>query len=164
MDWAFWFYWIMATTLGWVFGDLFFGGIPVIISGAFIAALQWAVLYKRIQKAWRWALVSSAAWIIGFILLTILFPGSFELFAGLILGGVVGIAQWFILRNEVDWSGWWIVISIMAWITGLNLMPGLLTSGALPGALTGLTLMILFRFSSRNEQNVKGEKYRRHHG
>ena len=42
MDWALWFYWIMATTLGWLAGSLLFNGIPIIISGVAIAALQWA--------------------------------------------------------------------------------------------------------------------------
>jgi hypothetical protein len=150
MDWALWFYWIMATTLGWIFGNLFFNGIPIIMSGAIVAAFQSVVLYKRIQKAWRWAVLSSLGWIAGYIFLVITFPTHSGLLLGPVMGGVIGVFQWFILRGEVDWSGWWIVISIMAWTTGLNLMPGLLTSGALPGALTGLTLVILFRFSGQN--------------
>lgn len=151
MDWALWFYWIMATTLGWVFGNIFFSGIPIIFSGTLVAVMQSAILYKRIQKAWRWALASSVGWITGYILLVILFPAIFDILIGLVLGGVIGAIQWFILKNEVDWSGWWIVINIIAWTTGLNLMPGLLTTVALPGALTGLTLVILFRFSSHNK-------------
>jgi hypothetical protein len=51
------------------------------------------------------------------------------------------------LRKEVEWAGWWIIINILAWTTGLTVLPGLLSSGALPGALTGLALVILFRFS-----------------
>ena len=149
MDWALWFYWIMATTLGWMFGAMFFNGIPVVISGVTVAAFQWAVLYKRIRKAWRWALLSSLGWIVGYILLLSAFSTNSWLLLGPIMGGVIGLMQWFILRTELDWSGWWIVISILAWTTGLNLMPGLLTSGALPGALTGLALVILFRFSMR---------------
>jgi len=147
MDWALWFYWIMATTLGWLAGSLLFGGIPVIIAGVAIAALQWSVLYKRIHKAWRWGVFSALSWIIGYILFVLLLQSHMILF-GPVMGGIVGIAQWFLLRKEVDWAGWWVAISILAWTTGLTLMPGLLTSGALPGALTGLTLVILFRFSS----------------
>lgn len=149
MDWTLWFYWIMATTLGWMLGAMFFNGIPVVISGVIVAAFQWAVLYKRIRKAWRWALLSSLGWIVGYILLLSAFSTNFWLLLGPVMGCVIGLIQWFILRTEVDWSGWWIVISILAWTTGLNLMPGLLTSGALPGALTGLALVILFRFSLR---------------
>lgn len=148
MDWALWFYWIMATTLGWLFGSMFFNGIPLIISGVAVAGLQWVVLYKRIQKAWRWAILSSIGWMIGYILLAIFFPAFMMLLVGPVMGGILGLVQWFLLKQEVEWAGWWIVISMLAWTTGLTLMPGFLTSGALPGALTGLALVILFRYSS----------------
>jgi hypothetical protein len=138
----------MATTLGWLAGSLFFSAIPIVISGVGVAAFQWAVLFKRIQKAWRWMIFSSLAWIVGYIIFVVSFPGEKGYLLGPILGGILGIVQWFILRKEMDWTGWWIIISILAWTTGLTVMPGLLTSGALPGALTGLTLVILFRYSS----------------
>jgi len=149
LDWALWFYWIMATTLGWLMGSIFFQGIPVVIAGVTIAAFQWAVLYKRIPNAWRWVIVSSLGWILGYILFVIFFSENLGFLQGPVMGGAVGIAQWFLLRKEIDWAGWWIIISILAWTTGLTLIPGLLTSGALPGALTGLALIILFRFSDK---------------
>ena len=147
MDWALWFYWIMATTLGWVFGSLFFNGIPVLLSGVAVAGLQSVVLYKRIDKAWRWGILSSLGWIVGSIFYLVFFRADGGLLLGPVLGGTLGIVQWLLLKQEVDWAGWWIVINVLAWTTGLTLMPGLLTSGALPGTLTGLTLVILFRFS-----------------
>ena len=149
LDWALWFYWIMATTLGWLLGSIFFQGIPVIVSGVAVAAFQWAVLYKRIPNAWRWVIVSSLGWIIGYVLFVIFFSSNLDFLLGPVTGGAVGIAQWFLLRKEVDWAGWWIILSILAWTTGLTLVPGLLSSGALPGALTGLALIILFRFSDK---------------
>jgi len=148
MDWALWFYWIMATSTGWLIGNIFFNGIPVIIAGALISALQWAVLYQRIHKAWRWAVFSVAGWTFGYVLFVLLSALHLGLPAGMLIGLIVGIAQWLLLRKEVNWAGWWIIISTMAWTTGLNLLPGLLTSGALPGALTGLALVILFRFAT----------------
>jgi hypothetical protein len=148
MDWAFWFYWIMATTLGWLAGSLLLSAIPIVISGVVIAAFQWTVLYKRIQKAWRWAIFSSLGWIVGYILFVLFFPAEMGFLLGPILGSILGVVQWVILRKELDWTGWWIIVSILAWTTGLTVMPGLLTSGSLPGALTGLALVILFRFSS----------------
>ena len=151
MDWALWFYWIMATTLGWLVGSLLFNGIPLVISGVTIATFQWSVLYKRIQKSWRWQVFSSLAWIGGTILLFLLFPEQMGFLSGPLLGTALGIVQWLILRKELEWAGWWIPISIIAWTTGLTLMPGFLSSGALPGALTGLTLVILFRYSSPKE-------------
>jgi hypothetical protein len=151
MDWALWFYWIMATTLGWLVGVFLFNGIPLVISGVAIAAFQWSVLYKRIQNSWRWLVFSALGWIAGTIFLVLSVPDQMGLLAGPVLGAVLGVVQWLILRKELEWAGWWIPISILAWTTGLTLMPGFLTSGALPGALTGLTLVILFRYSSPKE-------------
>lgn len=149
MDWALWFYWIMATTLGWLVGTLLFTGIPLVISGVAVAVFQWSVLYKRIQKSWRWLVFSALGWIVGTILLVLIVPERMGSLAGPFLGAVLGVVQWQILRNELEFAGWWIPISIIAWTTGLTLMPGLLTSGALPGALTGLALVILFRYAPR---------------
>jgi len=148
MDWALWFYWIIATTMGWLIGNIFFVGIPVIMSGAAISALQWATLHQRIHKAWRWAVYSLAGWIGGYILYLILSTTIQGTLAGPLVGFAVGIAQWLLLRKEVNWAGWWIIVNALAWMTGMNIIPGLLTSGALPGALTGLALVILFRFST----------------
>lgn len=147
-----WFYWIMATTLGWLLGSIFFQGIPVIISGVAVAAFQTAVLYQRIPKAWRWVVLSSLGWILGYIMYVIFLSNSLGLLFGPVLGGTVGFVQWFLLRREVDWAGWWIIISALAWTTGLTVVPGLLSSGALPGALTGLALVILFRFASQDRK------------
>ena len=147
MDWGLWFYWIMATALGWLLGNLLFSGIPVIISGAAIAAFQWAVLYRRIHKAWRWAIYSSLGWIVGYIIFVAFFSANTEALLGPVMGAAIGFVQWLLLRKEVEWAGWWIIINILAWTTGFTVMPGLLSSGALPGALTGLALVILFRFS-----------------
>jgi len=149
MDWALWFYWIMATTLGWLAGKIFNSAMPIVIAGVAIAAFQWSVLYKRIHGAWRWFLFSSLGWIIGYILFVVFFSANLEILTGVVMGGTLGVFQWLILRKEFDLAGWWIIISILAWTTGLIFIPGLLTSGALPGALTGLVLVIFFRFSSR---------------
>jgi hypothetical protein len=149
MDWALWFYWIMATTVGWLAGSLFTSAIPIAISGVAIAASQGLVLYKRIQKTWQWIVLSSLGWIAGYIFSVIFIPEQLSFLIGPLIGAILGVLQWLLLRREFDWAGWWIPISILAWTTGLTLLPGALTSGALPGALTGLTLVILFRYARK---------------
>jgi len=160
MDWALWFYWIMATSMGWLLGTIFFNGIPVIISGVAIASLQGAVLYGRIHKAWRWAVFSSLGWIIGYILFALFFSKDMGIMIGPIMGVAVGTVQWVLLKNEFEWAGWWIIISMLAWTTGLTTLPGLLTSGALPGSLTGFTLVILFRFSSHRSSAANNQNHK----
>lgn len=154
LDWAFWFYWIMATTIGWMVGEMFFSGLPVIVSGVAVSTLQGVVLYKRIHKAWRWAVLGSAGWILGYILYILVFSSNTGILVGPMIGLVVGLVQWSLLRKEFYWAGWWIIVSILAWTTGITTIPGLLTSGALPGALTGLTLVVLFRYSPSREYSA----------
>jgi hypothetical protein len=145
-DAAFWFLWIVATSLGWLLGSLVFPNLPAISAGVGVGVMQWPILFRRLPASWRWALATAGAWIGGSILLLATVPAGLQsLVSGLVLGPVVGIAQWLILRREVHWSGWWIVISTIAWVTGLNLMPGILTTGSLAGALTGLALGLLYR-------------------
>jgi hypothetical protein len=145
-DAAFWFQWIMATTLGWLLGRLVFANLPLVSAGVGVGVLQWPILFRRIPKAWRWPLATASGWIVGSIVLLTAVPAGLEGFlAGLIIGPSVGLAQWWILRQEVPWTGWWIAISTLAWITGLTVLPGALATGALAGALTGLALMLLFR-------------------
>jgi hypothetical protein len=158
LDWSLWFYWIIASTSGWLIGNLFFAGIPIIFAGVLISAIQWAALYKRIKRSWQWFILSSAAWIISVIVFILFLPVSDFIFAPF-LGAMLGITQWAILRKVFYFAGWWIPISILAWTTGLVLIPGMFSTGALPGALTGITLVILFRFAEKpvDESEVNGE-------
>jgi hypothetical protein len=66
--------------------------------------------------------------------------------AGVVLGAATGIAQWFILRRELYWSPWWIIINIVAWTTGMAYLPGLIMTGVTVGVLTGFALVLLMRF------------------
>jgi hypothetical protein len=142
-DAAFWFQWIIATTVGWVLARVLLPNISDVAAGVGASVLQWPILYQRVPKAWRWAVASAGTWIAGSILLATL-PGDLQfLLGGLILGAMMGIAQWFILRQEVRWAGWWIVMSMIAWITGLTLIPGILSTGTLVSAMTGVALMLL---------------------
>lgn len=150
MDWALWFYWIMASTAGWALGSLLFAGIPLVSAGTAVAALQWAVLHGRIPTAWRWALYTAAGWTVGYILFVLLSPVRSNLLLGPLMGLAAGLPQWLILKKEVRWAGWWIVMSLIGWTTGITLLPGLLTSGALPGAWTGLTLVFLFKYAAKH--------------
>ncbi|OQY20848.1 MAG: hypothetical protein B6I35_09860 [Anaerolineaceae bacterium 4572_32.2] len=148
-DSALWFQWIMATTLGWLLGYLIFPNLPAISAGVGVGVLQWPILYRRISRAWRWPLITALAWLAGSILLVVTTPAGLQfLLSGLFLGPIVGLAQWLILRREVRWAGWWIIISAIAWITGLTLVPGILATGAMVGAISGIALELLLRCPS----------------
>ena len=144
-DWALWFQWIMATTLGWILGGLFFSGIPLIASGVAASILQWLVLQGRLSRPWRWVLASTAGWTAGYIFIILALPDELGFLSGVVLGLAVGLAQWLILRAELYWAGWWIVFSVMGWTTGLTLLPGFLLTGTMAGSFTGIALEVLTR-------------------
>ncbi len=144
-DWALWFYWIMATTWGWLLGVLILPELALAIAGVFIGAFQWLVLQGRIPRPWRWIAATGIGWILGYFITLFLLSPGLETLAGMIIGLTTGIAQWMILRKELHWSGWWIIFSLIGWTTGLTLLPGLVRTGSLAGALTGLCLEVLLR-------------------
>ncbi len=145
-DWAFWFQWIMATTLGWILGRFLLPNLAFAVIGIALGIMQWFVLRGHIHKAWRWIIATMVGWTTGSTLILFLAADGTEFFAGVILGITVGVAQWLILRREVQWNGWWIVISVVAWTTGMALLPGLLSTGAMIGAISGIALGLLFQF------------------
>ena len=150
-DWALLFFWMVSTTMGWTLGRMLLPGLWMVAPGLGIGLLQWAVLQPRIHAAWRWALATSIGWAIGGLFTFGAVPSELEFMSGPIIGTTVGIAQWLILWTVLRWSGWWIPISILAWTTGLTLIPGILVSGVLPGLLTGIALEILLRNPKQRE-------------
>ena len=144
-DWAFWFLWILATALGWFLGGVLLSGIGLVPSGVAIAFFQWLVLKPRITKAWRWIVVSLIGWFIGWGISLIAYSLGFDFVNGMLIGVATGTAQWLILRREIQWSGWWIAVSAVAWAAGISLLPGIMMSGTIAGVITGIALELLLR-------------------
>jgi hypothetical protein len=150
-DWAFWFQWVMATTLGWLLGKILLPSVALLVSGYLVGAFQWAVLIRRLGKARRWAVASIVGWSAGSLIYLFAVPPALDLLAGAILGAAVGIAQWGLLRREYHWTGWWIPISVVAWMTGMTLLPGILSTAVTSGAITGIALDLILRYPKRIE-------------
>jgi hypothetical protein len=144
-DWALWFYWIMATTWGWLLTALIFPELRLIVAGVLVGIFQWLVLQGRISRPWRWITATSIGWTLGYFITLYFVPSEPGTLTGLTFGLTTGIAQWTVLRRELHWAGWWIVFSLIGWVTGLNLMPGFFLTATMAGALTGLCLEVLLR-------------------
>lgn len=136
----------MATTLGWILGRFLLPNLAFITIGIGLGILQWFTLQHRIRKAWRWIVATAVGWISGSTLILALLPDGADFLAGVILGVTTGIAQWFVLRSELYWAGWWIIINVVAWTTGMALLPGVLLTGVMAGAITGFALILLIRY------------------
>ena len=157
-DWAFFFYWLMATTSGWLLGWIVLPAVAVVTAGVGAGIMQYWVLPRRIPHAWRWVLVTAVGWMVGLGIALFTVPPGLGLLTGALVGATTGTAQWYLLRAQVRWAGWWIVVSVLAWSTALSLapasgvvaLPPIVLSGVMSAVLTGFTLELLLR-------NPKGE-------
>lgn len=101
-----------------------------ILVGFLSGLLQFLLIRKFISKAGWWILATFLGWMTPFGIAKIasLFDPAgwafYTISAVSILfgtvGGVLGLAQWLVLKAQVRLAGWWILISALAWgLTGL---------------------------------------------
>lgn len=162
-DWGLVFYWMMATTSGWLFGWLLLPAIALVTAGVGTGIMQSLVLYRRMPKVWRWSLVTAVGWMAGLAIVISLVPGGTGLLSGMVIGAVTGAAQWALFRREVRWAGWWIAVSALAWASGLSLaptpesvvLPRIVLSGVLPALITGIALELLLRYPKLVEEEER---------
>jgi hypothetical protein len=149
---------MMATALGWVFGRILLPSLATVVIGLSMGALQWLLLKSRVKNAWLWIVATSFGWALGSFLILLLLPEELDLFGGMILGLTTGIAQWLVLREVLRMAGWWIVVSLVAWTSGMALLPGLFLTGVVAGLIlaTGITLLLNFERSDELPQ-TEGE-------
>jgi hypothetical protein len=145
-DWAFLFTWIISTSMGWIVGGFLIGGVSLIASGVVIGALQYFVLQHRLRQPRNWLIATVLGWAVASLVLILLNPGQSQFLTGVIIGVISGFAQWLVLRQEIFISGWWIIVNIVAWTSGLAFLPGFFSTGAVAGVVTGFALELLLRF------------------
>ena len=131
--------------------------------GAAIGMAQWLVLrYFLAQIGW-WVLASMIGYSIGMLapwIVNRLEPGWWSgLFALLIYGAGLGLAQWIVLRVHFQRAVWWVALIMAAWalawaltrlaqITGVYVEPfDLLAAFLVPVAAAGAGLIWLLRRS-----------------
>jgi hypothetical protein len=159
-----------------------------LLQGVVLGVAQWLVLHRYVKHIQAWVVVTAIAamiaWFIGLQISALIGFSTFfdttltaamkaqNLLKGVFLlgawvGGVLGCAQWFVLRSHIHQGILWIGANALAWALGLVvafLMLGMihpsdyfsletalagtatgLTMGAVVGAITGVTLIWLLR-------------------
>jgi hypothetical protein len=175
--------WLLVTLLGFV-ASLFWieigerpdiGAVEGIIGGALIGFAQWLVLRRHLSSAWWWIIVSFLGWgvmgLSSFGVIGWFAPRTMRLFPRLVygvidgatLGLILGMAQWWVLRQYVSKAwGWiftnslnWSISLAVGWIVGgllrrftqmfLSEVLGLGVTWMLVAGLTGISLIRLLR-------------------
>ena len=113
-----------------------------LIEGMIVGTAQWLVLRRPLQgMRWRsWALATAlgacVAWTLGMIPSTFFLTGvqsgtaapaqmndllryGLAAFMGFVLGSVLGVPQWLVLRCYVRKAGWWVLANAIAWALGM---------------------------------------------
>jgi len=158
-----------------------------LLEGSLVGTAQWLVLHHPLRGLrWRaWAVATAlgacVAWTLGMIPSTFLITGSgsaepgpggmsdlliYALAAGmgLVLGPLLGVPQWLVLRRHLSRAGWWVPANALAWMLGmvvifvgtgfipaqgitlpvaLVLLLFVVAAGAVVGAVHGLVLIWL---------------------
>lgn len=149
-DWGLWLIWTMSTAVGWVLGRFLLPNLAWIMIGIALGIMQALALQHRIPRAWRWLLATAVGWTIGALLIPPFSAEGQEFIVGIIFGLTTGISQWLVLRQEVHLAGWWIVIMIVGWTSGMALLPGILLTGLIAGVVTGFAMELLLRSPKPN--------------
>jgi len=161
-----------------------------LIEGTVVGTAQWLVLNERLHTLrWKtWGLATGAgaflAWTLGMVPSTLISLGAnspgqapppepsdavvyaLAFLMGLVLGPILGLAQWFVLRGYVRRAALWMPANALAWAFGMVaiffgvdlavgagfgpatiplLVATLACAGAIVGAVHGLALVWLLR-------------------
>jgi hypothetical protein len=159
-DWELLTYWLLATASGWLLGWLLLPAVALVTAGVGAGIMQWLVLYRRIPRAWRWALNTTVGWLAGVAVMIAVVPPGLGTLSGAVLGTATGTAQWLLLRRQVYWAGWWVPVSALAWALGISLapspesvvLPRIVLSGVMPAVITGIALALLLQVPKPPEE------------
>jgi hypothetical protein len=157
-------WWMVATCLGFTLGlaalvridqgaslfawDTWQAMISGLVFGTVVATAQWFVLRHMIPQAGAWILASALGSAAGFAL----FSGgppperSIPLVAA-VIGTIVGLFQWALLRRRACHAIWWIVATLasaalMGSFPAVVLTGALVTGGAITGAVAALFVLV----------------------
>jgi hypothetical protein len=125
---AIWLWWVLVSTLGFLIGGTVgtaLGGalfsaegnvvalaVAFAVTGAGTGTAQWLVLRQHLARAGWWILATA----ICFALFGVVDGADAVRFAAIfvVVGAVVGVAQWLVLRQHLSQAGWWVMASTLS--------------------------------------------------
>jgi hypothetical protein len=141
--WGFWLEWMTATAAGWAAGEalasfvpedtVLLGTLHVAVIGLCMGTLQWLTLHQRIDHPRLWVVATSIGSAVGGAagLAASFATGAtvIQPWAVLPLGVALGVAQWLVLRTQLDRAGWWVLVCTLG--LPLSFVVGLVVSFSL---------------------------------
>jgi hypothetical protein len=148
--------------------DFLFSWVFFPLLGLVTGVLQFLLLRGRMPRAGWWIAATTLGWSMP-LLLGILLPVEFTrapapALAAALLGGLVALPQWWLLRRRFRQTGWWLVANSLGWsavglITGLTIITSLhvMVAALMPALTTGLALWLLLdRLPRRQADGTAG--------
>lgn len=126
VGWAFWLWWLLAGAAGLVIGAVLggalvdtiftagYGALSGAAVGAAVGTAQWLLLRKHFSRAGWWVLATTAGFALFGAVGNILDAEINLVLAFAMVGSVIGIIQWLVLRQHFSQAGWWVVASALA--------------------------------------------------
>jgi RsiW-degrading membrane proteinase PrsW (M82 family) len=115
---------------------------------------QWLLLRQQLDRADRWAPASILGWLAVFLIVhTLIEPLAASndavrsppaaLVGGAIVGALLGLPQWFVLRDQLAKAGWWVAIQALALGVGISLAVVLADLVIVPEGFMGLMVSLI---------------------
>ena len=165
----------IAPLMGDGFGALLGEHIGWAILGGIVGLGQWLVLWQWVSGADRWTVMTTIGVVVGHAVGAALLWDADSLggrtssaaVGGAVFGVLVGLMQWLVLQERMHRAGWWVPASALGLAVGwaavealgqgneeqaawVQRVGSLGTVGALSGAVTGLTMIVLIWRAARN--------------
>jgi MFS family permease len=147
VGWGFWLWWVLASTVGgivglavgiFVWGTLspifdFYYGLSVVsealmfavggaVCGGLLGIIQRRVLQRQTSQFSWWVEASTVggavSGAVGGAVALVVDEAQILAMVPAVGGALVGIAQWLVLRRQVDQAGYWVLASTVGWAMG----------------------------------------------
>ncbi len=137
--------------------DFLFDYIFWPIVGLVTGFLQYLLLRRYFQQISMWIVATTFGWFLA------IFGGMFlsrwsVIGTMILVGGIIGLAQWLVLRRHVERAIWWIPANLLGWgLVGLIIggpltgLLGLIIFGTMPAIATSVVLWLLLTWNANGE-------------
>ena len=136
------------------------------VMGLVTGAVQYGLLRRILAGMGGWVLATAGGWLLGMFLVLAFIRLHWMVIAQmdltfLLMGLLIGLAQWLVLRRRLPGAGWWPLASLLGWglvalVNRSNTIDQytMLMLGFFPGCATAAALALLTKQLPRAEERT----------